>query len=161
PPTPQALFTEATNAATSEDWAGARAALDKLGTSAGGAPLERETLELRRRVDTETQAAALYAQFSQATSRKRYADALARYAEIPADSIYKLRGRPRADEARTLFVSERVAEAARARAEGRCDDVRDVVQEIAQLDPKNLQTKDMVRLCRPRPEPVAAKPARG
>jgi hypothetical protein len=159
-PAPQALFAEANRAAASEDWAGARAALDKLGTPAGDAPLERQVLELRRRVDIEAQAATVYAQFEEATANKSYADALARYGEIPADSVYKLRGRPRADEAKKLLVAERLSEAEQARAAGRCADVRAAAEEIAQLDPRNQLAGQLVRLCKPKAEPVArAAPA--
>jgi pSer/pThr/pTyr-binding forkhead associated (FHA) protein len=157
-PPPEAMLASATKAAGEEDWAGAHAALEKL--RAPGPALEREAQELRRRVDLETKASALYAQFGEAVAAKSYADALARYGDIPAESIYKLRGRPRADEARTLLIAERLAEATQARTEGRCDDVRAVADELATLDPTNAKPKDLVRLCRPRPEPAAAKAAR-
>lgn len=157
-PAPEVVLASATKAAGEEDWAGAHAALEKL--SAPGPALEREAQELRRRVDLETKASALYAQFGEAVTAKSYADALARYGDIPVESIYKLRGRPRADEARSLLIAERLAEATQARTEGRCDDVRAVADELATLDPTNAKPKELVRLCRPRPEPVAAKAAR-
>jgi pSer/pThr/pTyr-binding forkhead associated (FHA) protein len=155
----QALLAEATKAAGEEDWAGAHAALEKLGPATAGAPLERESQELRRRVDLEAKASTLYAQFGEAVTAKTYADALARYGDIPAESIYKMRGRPRADEARSLLIAERLAEATQARTEGRCDDVRAVADELATLDPTNAKPKELVRLCRPKPVPVAAKAA--
>ena len=49
---------------------------------------------------------------------------MARYEQIPADSIYKRRAKPRYDEARTLLVAEHMAAADKARAAGRCADVR-------------------------------------
>jgi ABC transport system ATP-binding/permease protein len=155
---PQELLAEATRAAASEDWATARAALDKLGTPTGDAPFERQALELRRRVDTERQAAALFAQFGEAASAKNYVDALARYGEIPADSIYKLRARPRYDEARSLLVGDLLADAETARAAGRCADVRVAAEEIGRLEPQNQLPKQLVRLCHAKPEPALAAP---
>jgi pSer/pThr/pTyr-binding forkhead associated (FHA) protein len=156
---PQALLAEATRAATAEDWAAARAALDKLGTTPGDAGLERQALELGRRVDTERQAAVIYAQFNDAAANKSYADALARYGEIPKDSLYKERGRARAEESRQLLVAELLADSEKALAAGQCADVRAAADEIAKLDPRNKLPRDLVRLCRAKPEPVA-RPAR-
>ena len=74
---------------------------------------------------------------------------MARYEQIPADSMYKRRAKPRYDEARTLLVSEHMAAADKARTAGRCADVRTEVAEIIRLDPRNTIAREMVRLCRP------------
>jgi ABC transport system ATP-binding/permease protein len=161
-PSPQTIFADATHAAAAEDWAGARAALDKLGGDAGSSgdvTLDQQAADLGKRVDAERQAAAVFAQFGAAATAKQYADALARYGEIPDASIYKARGSARADEARALLVGERLAEAEKARAAGKCADVRSAAEEIEQLDPKNTLAPQLVRMCRAKPEPVA-RPAR-
>ena len=80
---------------------------------------------------------------------------MARYEQIPADSIYKRRAKPRYDEARTLLVAEHMAAADKARTAGRCADVKTEVAEIIRLDPRNTMAREMVRLCRPQ------APARG
>ena len=118
--------------------------------------MRRDALGLRRRVDTERQAAVLFSQFDEAQSAKNYEEALARYKEIPADSIYKRRARPRYDEARTAVVAEHLAAAEKARAAGHCAEVRTEADAVIELDPRNLLARDMVRLCRARPEPAAA-----
>jgi hypothetical protein len=46
------------------------------------------------------------------------------------------------------------------RAEGRCAEVRQEAMEIIRLDPKNMIVRDLARLCRAKPEPVAARPSR-
>jgi hypothetical protein len=107
----------------------------------------------------------LFAQFDEAASGKQYADAMARYEQIPADSVYKRRAKPRYDEARTLLVSEHMAAADKARTAGQCAEVRTEVTEIIRLDPRNTIAREMVRLCRPpkaaaAPPAVAARPAR-
>ncbi|HTA20437.1 MAG TPA: FHA domain-containing protein [Polyangia bacterium] len=158
--TPQTIFADATRAASAEDWADARAALDKLGAATGDAALDKQAADLGRRVDLERQTAPIYAQLGEAAATKKYAEALDRYAEIPDASLYKAKGRARADEARALLVAERLADAEKARAAGRCADVRAAADDVTKLDPKNQLPQELVRLCRNKPEPVAARPAR-
>jgi pSer/pThr/pTyr-binding forkhead associated (FHA) protein len=158
--TPQTIFADATRAASAEDWAGARAALDKLGAATGDAALDKQAADLGHRVDLERQASPIYAQLGEAAAAKKYAEALDRYAELPDASLYKAKGRARADEARALLVAERLADAEKARAAGRCADVRAAAADVEKLDPKNQLPQELVRLCRSKPEPVAARPAR-
>jgi pSer/pThr/pTyr-binding forkhead associated (FHA) protein len=163
PLTPAAMLADAKQAAGAEDWDKARAALDRLGTTITDPAVRRDALGLRRRVDTERQAAMAFAQFDEASTAKNYTEAVARYQEIPTDSIYKKRARPKYDDARALLVAEHLAAAEKARAAGRCGDVRTETDEVLRLEPRNLLAKDIVRLCRPRAEPApvaAARPAR-
>jgi len=160
PPTPAAMLADAKQAAGAEDWDKARAALDRMGTTIADPAVRRDGLGLRRRVDTERQAAIVFAQFDEASSAKNYTEAVARYQEIPDDSIYKKRARPKYDDARTLLVAEHLAAAEKARAAGRCGDVRTETDEVLRLEPRNLLAKDIVRLCRPRAEPAAVAAAR-
>ena len=123
--------------------------------------MRRDALALRRRVDTEIQASAQFAQFDEASGAKNYAEAIARYEQIPAESIYKRRAKPRYDEARTLLVAEHMAAADKARAAGKCAEVRTEVAEVMRLEPRNLLAKDLVRLCKPKQELAVAKPVEG
>jgi hypothetical protein len=160
--TPAAILAEAQQAAGAEDWEKARAALDRL-ESATDPAIRRDVFALRHRIDTERQSAALFAQFDEASAGKQYADAMARYEQIPADSVYKRRAKPRYDEARTLLVSEHMAAADKARTAGQCAEVRTEVAEIIRIEPRNTIAREMVRLCRPKAAaaaPVAARPAR-
>jgi pSer/pThr/pTyr-binding forkhead associated (FHA) protein len=158
-PTPQTLLADATRAAAAEDWAGARAALEKAGAATGDATLDRQLGDLGKRVDVEQKAAVTFAALGEAVTAKRYSDALARYGEIPASSAYQARGKARADEARALLIAQRLAEAEKARAAGRCGDVKDAADEVQQLDPKNTLAAQLVHMCKAKPEP-AARPAR-
>ena len=97
----------------------------------------------------------MFAQFDEAAAAKNYAEAMARFEQIPADSIYKRRAKPRYDEARTLLVAEHMSAADKARAAGRCAEVKTEVAEITRLDPRNNMARELVRLCRPKSEPVA------
>jgi pSer/pThr/pTyr-binding forkhead associated (FHA) protein len=162
PMTPEALLAEANRAMGVEDWDAARSALDRLGTQDAGPGLHRRATDLRRRVDSERQAAVAFAHFDEAQTAKAYADAVARYADIPADSVYKRRARARFEEARSLLVTEHLTAAERARTSGRCQDVKAEVDEIERLDPQNTLGKEMLHLCRPRAEPLAvvARPPR-
>jgi ABC transport system ATP-binding/permease protein len=169
--TPAAIFAEAKQAAASEDWETSRATLDRLGTTIDDPNLRRDVGTLRRRIDTERQGALLFAQFDEASAAKNYAEAMARYEQIPADSVYRRRAKARYDEARTLLVAEHMAAADKARIAGRCAEVRTEVAEVTRLDPRNMMAKELVRLCRPKAEPtrvaavaptppVAARPAK-
>ena len=160
-----AIFAEAKQAAGAEDWEKSRATLDKLNGTIDDPALRRDATILRRRVDIERQGAVLFAQFDEASSAKNYSEAMLRYEQIPPDSIYKRRAKPRYDEARTLLVAEHMAAADKARTAGRCAEVKTEVAEVVRLDPRNTIAKEMIRLCRPRlepaPRPVAARPGGG
>ena len=156
--TPATIFAEARQAATVEDWEKSRATLDRLAVIEDPT-LRRDAAALRRRVDIERQGSMLFAQFDEAASAKRYGEAMDRYEQIPADSVYKRRAKTRYEEARTLLVSEHMASADKARTAGHCAEVKTEVAEIVRLDPRNTIAKEMVKLCRPAREPVAARPA--
>jgi pSer/pThr/pTyr-binding forkhead associated (FHA) protein len=157
PATPAAIFAEARQAVGVEDWDKARASLDQL-ANVDDVALRREVAALKRRVDVERQGSMLFAQFDEAASGKRYAEAMGRYEQIPADSVYKRRAKSRYEEARTLLVSEHMAAADRARTAGQCADVKSEVAEIVRLEPRNTIAREMVRLCRPKAAAVAAAP---
>jgi pSer/pThr/pTyr-binding forkhead associated (FHA) protein len=165
--TPAGLLAEAQQAVAVEDWERARAAIDRMGSNVLDPIVRRDAQVLRRRVDAERLGAMAFAEFDEAANTKNYVAAMARYDQIPADSVYKRRAKARYEEARTLLVADHLASAEQARAAGRCNDVRTEVAAVARLDPKNMVGREMVRLCRPaRPEPpapapvVAARPAR-
>jgi pSer/pThr/pTyr-binding forkhead associated (FHA) protein len=94
--TPATIFAEAKQAAGAEDWEKSRAALDRMGTTIEDPTLRRDATALRRRVDAERQGAVMFAQFDEASSAKNYGEAIERYDQIPGDSIYKRRAKPRA-----------------------------------------------------------------
>ncbi|HSS39210.1 MAG TPA: hypothetical protein VLT58_10610, partial [Polyangia bacterium] len=156
PATPAALLASAKEEVSAEDWEAAETALVKIDGTAADAAVRREAAALTRKVETERQGAALFARFDAAANQKNYAAAVAGYAEIPPDSIYKKRARPRYEEARTLLIAQHMTAAEAARAEGRCADVRVEAGQVLRLDPKNLLIRDLSRLCRARPDLAAA-----
>lgn len=155
PVTPAVLLSDARAAAAAEDWEKARTTLDRLGPTIADPAIRRDVVGLRRRVDTERQAAVAFTQFDEAVGAKNFADAVGRYQEIPSDSIYKRRARPRYEEAKSAAVAEHLAAAERARGAGRCAEVRSEADEVLKLDPRNLLARDVVRLCRARAEATA------
>ena len=159
PETPASLLAAAKQAASAEDWETARTDLGRL-ASVDDPAVRREATALGQKVESERQAALLFAKFDDAANSKNYATALASYEQIPAESVYKRRAHPRYQEARTLLVAEKMAVAEKDRADGRCAEVRQEAMEIIRLDPKNMLVRDLARLCRAKPEPVAARPAR-
>jgi len=159
PETPAAILAAAKQAVVAEDWESARTDLGRLAGVADPG-IRREATALGRRVDSERQAASAFAKFDEAAGAKNYAAAVAGYGQIPGDSVYKRRAQPRYEEARTLLVAEKMADIEKLRSEGRCADLRQEAAEIIRLDPKNTIIRDVARLCRAKPEPVAARPAR-
>jgi pSer/pThr/pTyr-binding forkhead associated (FHA) protein len=162
PSTPATILAEAKQAVAAEDWETAHAALDRIDrVGAVEDPAQkRDVAALGRRIATERQGASLFAKFDEAANAKNYADALTGYEKIPLDSVYKKRAQPRYEEARLLLVAEHLETAERARAAGRCADVRAEAQAVIRLDPRNMVVRDMARLCRARPEPTVASGAR-
>ena len=158
--TPAAILAEARQAAGAEDWEKSKAALDRMSPTVDDPAIRRDALGLRRRVDTEIEASAQFSQFDEASAAKNYAEAVARYEQIPAESIYKRRAKPRADEARALLVAEHMATAEKLRAAGKCAEVRTEVLEVMRLEPRNVLARDLVRLCKPKQELAVAKPVK-
>jgi hypothetical protein len=138
-----------------EDWETARGDLVRI-ASTDDAAIRREATALGRRVETERQGASMFARFDEAANAKNYAAAVSGFHQIPADSVYKRRAQPRYEEARTLLVAEHMTAAEKDRAEGRCAEVRQEALEVIRLEPHNQLIRDLSRLCRARPEPVAA-----
>ncbi len=155
PETPATILAAAKQAMVAEDWETARGDLSRI-ASADDPAIRREATALGRRVEVERQGASMFAKFDEAANAKNYAAALSGYQQIPTDSVYKRRAQPRYEEARTLLVAEHMTAAEKDRAEGRCAEVRQEAMEVIRLEPHNQLIRDLSRLCRARPESVAA-----
>jgi ABC transport system ATP-binding/permease protein len=155
PSTPTSILAAVKQAVAAEDWEAARVSLERIG-GVEDPGMRREVAALARRITTERQGASLFAKFDEAANSKNYVEALAGYERIPSDSIYKKRAQPRYEEARSLLVAEHLESAEKARAAGRCAEVRAEAQAVIRLEPHNLLVRDMARLCRAKPEPVAS-----
>lgn len=164
-PTPAELYAQAATEAKSEDWDAALSTLNQVdgratppGAAAAAelATVRRDAATLRRKVEAERNAALAFAKFDQASGAKNYADALERFAEIPGNSLYKKRARPRFEEARALFVSAHLTAAEKYRSAGKCTEAKLEADQVEKVDPKNQLIKDVVRSCKPRTDaPVA------
>ncbi|HTB58694.1 MAG TPA: FHA domain-containing protein [Polyangia bacterium] len=154
PTTPVAILAAAKQAMVAEDWETARSDLGRI-AAADDPAIRREATALGRRVESERQGASMFARFDEAANAKNYAAAVSGYQQIPADSVYKRRAQPRYEEARTLLVAEHMTAAEKDRADGRCAEVRQEALEVIRLEPHNQLIRDLSRLCRARPEPVA------
>ena len=155
PSTPASILAAVKQAVADEDWEAARVSLERIG-GVEDPGMRREVAALARRISTERQGASLFAKFDEAANSKNYAEALAGFERIPSDSVYKKRAQPRYEEARSLLVAQHLESAEKARAAGRCAEVRAEAQAVIRLEPHNLLVRDMARLCRAKPEPVAS-----
>src|SRR6185369_708940 len=126
---------------------------------AAAAPLKPRAAELKRKVDLERRSAEIFADFRKAVSGEEPDDALARYEEIPADSIYKPRATSAVPDVKKLFVATHLALAEKARTDGRCDDSRGEVEKLLKVDPTHKRAREIARTCHPRPEPRVAAAA--
>jgi pSer/pThr/pTyr-binding forkhead associated (FHA) protein len=157
PATPAAVLAATRKAMAAEDWAAAQAALGHLDPATADAGARREAATLARKIEAERQSASLYARFDEAASAKDYAAVVAGYAQIPADSVYKKRALPQYDEARGALIAQHTTAAEQARSEGRCADMRVEAGQVLRLDPKNVQVRELSKLCRAA-QPAAAAP---
>jgi pSer/pThr/pTyr-binding forkhead associated (FHA) protein len=97
----------------------------------------------RARADQESKVQPTYERFL--SSGENYDQALALYREIPADSVYHASARENYDKLFPLFVEKHLKAAEDARAIGKCEDFRNEVKIVLDLDPKQvkaLQSKD-------------------
>jgi pSer/pThr/pTyr-binding forkhead associated (FHA) protein len=158
PLSPEEVLAQAVLDARNEDWEAAATALEPLAGKRGpddpilNPATRRQIVDLRRKVETERVGAKAFAAFDEASQAKNYGDALDRFGDIPNESIYKKRARPRYDEARSLFLAEHLTLAERYRSQGKCPEVKHETDQIARVDPRNQLAKEMLKLCRPRAE---------
>ena len=98
----------------------------------------------RARADQESRVQPTYEKFL--SSGENYDQALALYREIPADSVYHASARENYDKLFPLFVEKHLKAANDARASNKCDDFRNEVKVVLDLDPKQvkaLQVRDL------------------
>jgi pSer/pThr/pTyr-binding forkhead associated (FHA) protein len=162
------LLAQATAQAKSESWDAGLATLDRLSAlmaamapadAAGG--VKKQAGELRQRLETERRNAIVYAKFDESAQQKNYPSAVDWYTELPEESVYKVRARPRFAEAKTALVGQYLAAAEKLRQVGKCADLRQEVELIDRIDPHNAVAQDKLRLCRPRSEGALAVAATG
>jgi len=161
PATAAGLLAATRQAMAAEDWNGAQADLGQIDPATADPGARREAAMLARKIDVERQGATLYAQFDEAASAKDYAAAVTGYARIPVESVYRKRAQPRYEEARGMVVAEHTSAAEKARAEGRCADMRVEASQVLRLDPKNAAVRELARTCRARPEAPVVVAAAG
>jgi hypothetical protein len=159
PPSPADLLAKAATEAKSEDWDAALSSLDQVTVRADEVTdprAKRQAADMRRKFEAERRGGLAFAKFEEASGAKNYADALERFAEIPNNSLYKKRARPRFEEARSLFVSQHLTAAEKFRTAGKCADAKLEAEQVEKVDPGNQLVKDVVRSCKPRGEASAA-----
>ena len=159
PTSPADLLAKAATEAKSEDWDAALSSLDQVTARADEVTdprAKRQAADMRRKFEAERRGGLAFAKFEEASGAKNYADALERFAEIPNNSLYKKRARPRFEEARSLFVSQHLTAAEKFRTAGRCADAKLEAEQVEKVDPGNQLVKDVVRSCKPRGEASAA-----
>ncbi|HXI56276.1 MAG TPA: FHA domain-containing protein [Polyangia bacterium] len=157
------LLAQATAQAKSESWDAGLATLDRLSAlMAATAPsdaavaVKKQAGELRQRLETERRNAIVYAKFDESAQQKNYPSAVDWYSELPEESVYKARARPRFTEAKSALVGQYLAAAEKLRQVGKCADLRQEVELIDRIDPHNAVAQDKLRLCRPRSEGALA-----
>jgi pSer/pThr/pTyr-binding forkhead associated (FHA) protein len=164
-PSSEDLLTQAAAQAKNDEWDTALATLNQLSTQAGAAgaageagnnDVRAQAAELRKRVDSERRNAIAFAKFDESFQQNNHAAAIDWYTEIPEDSVYKLRAQPRFEETRAAFVAQHLLAAEKLRAAGRCADLKQEIELISRVDPRNAAARDKLRACRPRMEASVA-----
>lgn len=168
-PTPQQYFARAETAVQGEKWDDAVTALDLLLNTGPNdeaqQALRERAVVMKKQVDLERRSAELYAAFEEAAKANEPDAALSRFDAIPAASLYKSRAEAALPDVKAQFVDAHLDLADAARAEGHCDEARDEVEKIEQIDPENHKAREILKGCRPKPAarlaaaPAAARPA--
>ncbi len=126
-------------------WSEAVAKANRVLSNPAVSAKTRDSATTRRaRADQESRVQPTYERFL--SSGENYDQALALYREIPADSVYHVSARENYDKLFPLFVEKHLKAATDARAMGKCDDFRNEVKVVLDVDPKQvkaLQARDL------------------
>jgi len=165
-PTPEEYYARAAAAVQGEKWDDAVTALDLLLNTGPNDEAQQAVREraagMKKQVDLERHSAELYAAFDEAAKAKEPDVALSRFDAIPAASMYKSRAEAALPDIKAQFVEAHLDLADAARTQGRCDDAREEIEKVEQLDPDNKQARDLLKACRTKTVAhvaVAATPA--
>ncbi len=101
------------------------------------AKLRDNAANRRSRADAESKVQPTYERFL--SSGDNYDQAIALYRDIPAESVYHASARENYDKLFPLFVEKHLKAAEDARAIGRCDDFRNELKVILDVDPKQIR----------------------
>lgn len=125
-------------------------ALEKTAKIVGNSAVSIQTREVaqnkRATAERESKNKQTFDQFSQEAGAEKFESAFKLYREIPGDSVYQKDAKEQYDRVFPLFVEARLKDASDARASGRCDEAKGLVQKILDLDSKNtraLSAKDL------------------
>ena len=119
-------------------WAEAIAKANRVISNPAVSAKTRDSATTRRtRADQESRVQPTYDRFL--SSGDNYDQALALYREIPPESVYHASARENYDKLFPLFVEKHLKAAEDARAIGHCDDFRNELKVILDLDPKQIK----------------------
>ena len=119
-------------------WAEAVAKANRVLSNPAVSPKTRDSATTRRaRADQESRVQPTYERFL--SSGENYDQALELYRQIPGDSVYHSSARENYDKLFPLFVEKHLKAAADARAIGKCDDFRNEVKIVLDMDPKQVK----------------------
>jgi hypothetical protein len=127
-----------------EDW---HAALVVIGEAIQHNPQSSALLDRKRRVEAELRNQLRYESFRGAVERHNDEAALALFAEIPGESLYKQRASSTAERIRETYISGKLMDARAARRIGACREVRRLLQAVLAIDGANEEARAMEGRC--------------
>ncbi len=151
-----ALIAQVQDAFKSEDWARVVALCDEV---LAADPENGACKAGRGRAESERAAKAAYDAFQGAVARKDSEAAVARWSEIPNGSLYQVRGEADYEAVRAAYVEATLEKMKAAAGAGRCDDVRQLRDQIAVVDENNARAAEIWQKCEKPAAAVAAAPA--
>ncbi|MCS6912401.1 MAG: protein kinase [Myxococcales bacterium] len=156
----QRLLGEIDRALDVQDWRTAVLRADQVLRTYPG---HTSAQDKRHRAERELQNQLRFDSFRAALERRNTEAALALFAEIPEDSVYKQRARSDVQALRAEYVQSKLAEAEAARRLGLCSEVQRLTQAVLAMEPANEEAMALESRCESRsePEPAAPKKTRG
>ncbi len=126
------LLEDARAAMTASEWAkasNAALAAQKLD------PSNADAKALAEQAKREMQAATIHAKFVEALQRKQYEQAVARFEQIPAESVYKNKARDQYDQFHEQYVADKKREGASLARAHKCKELKRLANEAAKVFP--------------------------
>lgn len=123
---------DARAAMNASEWAKAsNAALAALKAEPGNADAQALADQAKR----EMQNATIHAKFVEALQRKQYEQAVARFEQIPADSVYKNKARDQYDQFHEQYVADKKREGAALARAHKCKELKRLATEAGKVFP--------------------------
>jgi ABC transport system ATP-binding/permease protein len=151
---------EADKALKSEEW---ESAVTKCDEALKLDPTQELARDKRQKAEAEKKNRTAYNNFLAAAEKADYDSAVASYAEVAEDSVYRQKGQDRYTQVKRAYLRNHLDAARRAKNANKCEEARQHVEAALTVDEGNAEAQEIVRSCgavavRPAAHPTPAQP---